>query len=95
MLDADGHDNPAGREPVPVGEGELEAVPPRDHLGDGDLVDLQAEFGLEPLAVADERVQRDRDPVSPVGKPRGLAESRRRLWNRLCELRKKRSTVRD
>ena len=54
MLDADGDDDPAGDDLLAVGEHQFEPVSSPDHAGDENLFDLQVEFGLEPLTVADE-----------------------------------------
>ena len=74
MLDADGDDDPAGYELLAVGEHEFEAVSSPDHAGDENLFDLQVEFGLEPLTVADERFQRYRVSVALIWPTRGPAE---------------------
>ena len=66
-LDADRDDDPPSLDALDAAHGELESVAGRGDVGDRGLFDFQAAFGLEPLAVVDEVVEGDREPVAGVG----------------------------
>ena len=82
MLDADGQDDPACQELLVVTKGKLEPVSSFEHAGDEDLLDLQVQVGLEPLAVVDEILQRYRQPIALIRMARRLAEGLQRVGAR-------------
>ncbi len=67
VLDARRQHDVAGHDVAAVGQAEVEAaVPARSQAGDHDLLQARHQLVGEPLAVADERVQRDGQAVAGV-----------------------------